>query len=211
MSGDTKKPGDFFSGPTRRATQPGADAGKSDPLRNQTRRVDSPPQRPARPGSAGAAGPDLSSATRVWRPGQDAGGGADPNADTAPSQTADDFVVGWLVIVDGPGQGNGLPLGYGWNSIGRGDDQRVRLDFGDDEIARDTQCAVAYDGKNRKFFIQHGGGSNLTYVGDAPVLAPQELSADATISMGATTLRFVPFCGDGFDWVDLGNGDAPSE
>lgn len=210
MSGDTKKPGDFFSGPTRRATQPGADAGKPDPLRNQTRRIDTPPHRPARPGGDGAGGPDLSSATRVWRPGQDTGeAGSDPDAPAA--QTADDFVVGWLVIVDGPGQGNGLPLGYGWNSIGRGEDQRVRVDFGDDEIARDTQCAVAYDGKNRKFFIQHGGGSNLTYVGDAPVLAPQELAADATISMGATTLRFVPFCGDAFDWADLGNGDAPTE
>ena len=217
MGGDTKKPGEFFSDPTRRVTQSGGDDGQDDPLRNQTRRIDAPRQaRPKRPSEGAGLEP---AATRLWRPGQEGPEGDGPAAteagqSAAPAdapQTADDFVVGWLVIVAGPGQGFSLPLGYGWNSIGRGDDQRIRLDFGDGEISRENHCAIAYDGKNRKFFIQHGGGRNLTYVGDTPVLAPQELTADATISIGSTSLRFVPFCGEQFDWADLGGSADQQE
>ncbi len=199
MSGDTKKPGNFFSEPTRRVTHPGADQRANDPLRDATRRVDTPPQNQGRPGQGGLSSP----ATRLWRPGQQSPG---PETDTpgAAAQTAaDDYVVGWLVVIDGPGQGRSLALGYGLNSIGRDAGQFVSLDFGDGEISRENHCSIAYDGKNRKFFIQHGGGRNLTYVGDTPVLSPQELSPDATIVIGSTTLRFVPLCGDAFDWADL--------
>jgi len=204
MSGDTKKPGNFFSSPTRRADQPSAEPPASDPLRNRTRRIDTPVPPQNRPNQPAMGGAGLTPATRIWRPGQQesAEGAPTSNAEQA---DGDDYVVGWLVIVDGPGKGIGLALGYGWNSIGRGEDQRVRLDFGDGEISRETHCAVAYDGKNRKFFIQHGGGRNLTYLGDDPVLAPQELQANARISLGRTSLQFVPFCGGSFDWADVSN------
>src|SRR5579863_6049785 len=36
------------------------------------------------------------------------------------AKASDDPVVGWVVVVDGPGKGNALPLGYGMNEIGRG-------------------------------------------------------------------------------------------
>ncbi len=92
--------------------------------------------------------------------------------------------------------------GYGMNSLGRGATDRIRLDFGDDQISRNGHAVVTYDPRGRKFYVQHGGGTNLTYLGDQPVLAPAELSALSHISIGHTVLRFVPLCGADFDWQD---------
>lgn len=118
------------------------------------------------------------------------------------SDSMEDPVAGWVVITAGPGKGRSLLLGYGTNTIGRGDDQRVRLDFGDDQISRENHALLTYDPKGRKFYVQHGGGTNLTYLGDDPVLAPTELPPRSFIQIGETTLCFIPFCGEGFDWQD---------
>ena len=114
----------------------------------------------------------------------------------------DDPVVGWLAVVEGPGKGRALQLGYGSNPIGRGRTARVSLDFGDNQVSRGGHAIVTYDPRGRKFSVQHGGGTNLTYLGDQPVLIPKELPALSHISIGATVLRFVPLCGDAFDWQD---------
>jgi len=112
----------------------------------------------------------------------------------------DDPVVGWLVVVEGPGSGNSVTLGYGLNTVGRGEESRVRINFGDEQISRDGHAQIIYDHKNVKFYVQHGGGDNLTYLDSAPVLSPQELKGGEQISMGDTTLRFVPLCNDAFNW-----------
>lgn len=109
-------------------------------------------------------------------------------------------VVGWLVVIDGPGRGQSLTLGYGVNSIGRGPDARVSLDFGDEEISRRSHASLTYDTRGRKFYIQHGGGTNLTYLGDAPVLQPHEIKGREIIGLGKTRLIFIPFCGPEFEW-----------
>ncbi len=121
----------------------------------------------------------------------------------APSANpADDPVVGWLVVIDGPGKGSSMALGYGMNQIGRQPDQKVCLPFGDELISRTGHAALTYDPMSRKFFLTHGGGRNLTYVAGAPVLSPTELAGGEEILMGRTRLRFVPFCGPSFDWQD---------
>ncbi len=122
--------------------------------------------------------------------------------EAGPADAMDDPVVGWLVIVDGPGQGTSLKLGYGANTMGRGKDQRLRLDFGDGQITREKHAIVTYDPRSRKSFIQHGGGKNLTYANGEPVLQASELAPLDEIQIGKTTLRFVPFCGPDFDWQD---------
>jgi hypothetical protein len=109
-------------------------------------------------------------------------------------------VVGWLVVIDGPGRGQSLKLGYGVNTIGRGPDARVSLDFGDEEISRSGHAMLTYDTKGRKFYIQHGGAANLTYLGDVPVLQPHEIKGREIIGIGNTRLIFVPFCGPDFEW-----------
>lgn len=112
-------------------------------------------------------------------------------------------VVGWLVVVKGPGRGGSIKLGYGMNSIGREADNRVCLPFGDELISRRKHAVLTYDPRGRKFYLQHGDSVNLTYVGESPVLAPVVLLGGETIRLGgATELRFVPLCGEDFDWED---------
>ena len=120
----------------------------------------------------------------------------------------DDPVVGWLVVVEGPGKGRAVPLGYGSNSIGRGATDRIKLDFGDEQISRSGHAVVTYDPRGRQYYVQHGGGTNLTYIGDQPVLAPTALPALSHISIGHTELRFVPLCGAEFDWQDTEGDEA---
>lgn len=117
-------------------------------------------------------------------------------------------VVGWLAVIQGPGRGNFAPLGYGRNSIGRAPSERVSLNFGDNNISRAHHAAVTYDPRGRKFYISHGDSDNLTYIGDRPVLSAEELPPHAHISIGETVLRFVPLCGDEFDWQDGDDGDS---
>ena len=140
--------------------------------------------------------------TRPYRPRS---GAAAPGAEAAGTEdTMSDAIVGWLVVVDGPGKGEVRRLGYGVNTLGRGGNARVKIDFGDEEISREGHATVTYDPKGRRFYLQHGGGRNLTYVGDEPVLAPTPLEACQHIVLGRTTFRFIALCGPDFDWQDLG-------
>ncbi len=142
--------------------------------------------------------------TRIYRPGR--GSVAKPPSATTdtpfPTQPSamDDPPVGWLVVINGPGQGNVATLGNGMNSIGRDSAERVSLDFGDEMISRSDHASITYDPRGKKFYIKHGGGTNLTYVNDRPVLSPQELPPHTHIMIGNTTLRFVPLSGEQFDW-----------
>lgn len=110
-------------------------------------------------------------------------------------------VVGWLVVVEGPGRGNSVNLGYGMNTIGRESGNRVCLPYGDMQISRSKHATLTYDPRGRKFFIQHGESTNLTYVGESPVLAPLELKPGDLVRLGDNTvLKFIPLCGDDFNW-----------
>ena len=128
---------------------------------------------------------------------------------TAESKTEqDDPVVGWLVVMKGPGRGRFRPVFYGQNSIGRAPDQRISIDFGDGGISREDHAYIAYDEVQRKFFVRDNGKANLVRCNGAPVMMPTEINSGDLISIGATTLRFVPFCGPDFDWLDEKETDA---
>lgn len=134
--------------------------------------------------------------TKIFRPSSKESLGVGDKNDSFVAEP----VVGWLVIIEGPGKGNFVKLGFGMNAIGRSSDSRVSIDFGDDQISRENHALLTYDTKNQKFYIQHGGGANLTYLGNAPVLQPYELTGNEVISIGNTKLYFVPFCGANFNW-----------
>jgi CheY-like chemotaxis protein len=110
-------------------------------------------------------------------------------------------VAGWLVIIRGPGTGQSVAIPSGMNTLGRGEDQRIRVDFGDSQIAR-SHALLTFDPKTRRFFLSHNTSNpNLTYVRGQVVLASSvELSAGDHIEVGTTTLRFVPLCGPDFSW-----------
>ncbi|MEM6825319.1 MAG: FHA domain-containing protein [Pseudomonadota bacterium] len=118
------------------------------------------------------------------------------------------FPVGWMVVVEGPGRGASFTLTAGASKIGRGEDQAIRLDYGDTSISRDNHAAVAYDNEQHCFFIGHGGKANLVRLNDMPVLSTEPLSDGDDIRIGETTLRFVAFCGPDFSWDGDGDGDS---
>ena len=117
------------------------------------------------------------------------------------------FPVGWILVVKGPGRGASYPLFAGASKIGRGEDQAIRLDFGDYSISRDNHAAVAYDDESHRFFLGHGGKANLVRLNNTPVLSTETLTDGDEIRIGETTLRFVALCGPEFSWDETGDDD----
>jgi hypothetical protein len=121
---------------------------------------------------------------------------------TEAQDASNDPVVGWLVVVKGPGRGNAVRLGYGWNSIGRDASQRACLNFGDSQISRLTHAKLLYEPRSRKFSLTLGEGTNPTYVRGEVLLAPIEIKSGDRIQMGETELLFLALCGESFEWQD---------
>jgi hypothetical protein len=142
--------------------------------------------------------------------------GTDPfeTGEAAPAAAVVRFPVGWIVVVEGPGRGASFTLFNGVSAIGRGDDQPVKLDFGDSSISRTNHAVLAYDNEQRKFFLGHGGKANIVRLNGKPVLSTEELAHNDMIRIGETTLRFLALCGADFDWSDeegTQGGDAGRE
>lgn len=114
---------------------------------------------------------------------------------------SEDPPVATLLVIAGPGAGRLVTMGYGMNHLGRGPDQRVRLDFGDEQISRNKHATLTYDRDGKRFFLQHGGGASLTYHDDTPVLEPLEIVDGARIRVGETELLFRTLIGPDFDWI----------
>lgn len=115
-----------------------------------------------------------------------------------------DPVVGWLVVVGGPGIGSFRPVFEGNNTLGRSASNRIAIDFGDDAISGEEQAYVRYDSTDRSFlFVPNLAKTNVVSVNDQRPAAAVPLSAMDVITMGRTQLVFVPFCGPDFDWSEL--------
>jgi hypothetical protein len=118
-----------------------------------------------------------------------------------------DPVVGWVVVVKGPGRGAALALHAGRNSLGAALGEDLRLAFGDPAIAASGHAFLAYDEEARVFFIEDGKKKELVRVNGRMLTETRPLAAGDEIRVGATTLRFVAFCGPDFDWAQP---DAPA-
>ncbi len=115
-----------------------------------------------------------------------------------------DPVVGWLVVVGGPGLGNFRPVFEGNNTIGRSKSQRIPIDFGDEAISSEEQAYIRYDSAERSFlFVPNLSKTNIVSVNDKRPTGATSLSSMDVITIGRTQLVFVPFCGSEFDWSDL--------
>lgn len=132
-----------------------------------------------------------------------------PKVDAAPAPVKmSKFPVGWIVVTDGPGRGEGFALFAGMSQIGRGDDQAVQLDFGDNSISRTNHAAIVYDPETREFTLGHGGKSNIVRLNDKPLISNETLSTGDVMRIGETVLRFVALCGEDFTWeVDDEDGE----
>ncbi|GEM_PF-2140247 len=121
---------------------------------------------------------------------------------TEPSEDTDAPVIGWLVIVDGPGKGKGFSFSYGDQSIGRGTENSLVLDFGDTGISREAHANVMYDPQVKEFYLTRGG-NNVYHQGNrVPGNGEVNLQSGDNILLGGTTLKFVALCGKDFDWND---------
>jgi hypothetical protein len=119
-------------------------------------------------------------------------------------QFVQDPVVGWLVIVGGPGLGAYRPIFEGNNTIGRAASNRVPLDFGDESISSEEQAYVRYDSNDRSFlFVPNLSKTNIVQVNAKKPTAAVELAAMDVIVMGRTQLVFMPFCSAEFDWSEI--------
>jgi hypothetical protein len=129
----------------------------------------------------------------------------------ASSDRGFDPVVGWLVVRRGLGRGCFRPIFYGQNSIGRGSDQRIVLDFGDPRISRQGHAFLIYDDVAQKFYIRDGGKTNLVRHNGQLVMTPTELHDRDELTIGGTTLLFVALCGSAFDWLTTESQKAAEE
>jgi hypothetical protein len=118
-----------------------------------------------------------------------------------------DPVVGWLVVVGGPGLGAYRPIYEGNNTIGRAKSQRIPVDFGDDTISSEEQAYIRYDSGDRSFlFVPNMAKTNVVSINSKKPTAAVALTAMDVITMGRTQLAFIPFCGEDFDWSELSDG-----
>ena len=115
-----------------------------------------------------------------------------------------DPVVGWLVIVGGPGIGSYRPIFEGNNTMGRSRSNRIPVDFGDDAISAEEQAYIRYDSADRTFlFVPNMAKTNVVSVNDKRPTSAVPLQSMDVITMGRTQLVFVAFCGPEFDWSEL--------
>jgi len=111
-------------------------------------------------------------------------------------------VVGWLVVVDGPGRGQFRGIYNGVNSIGRGDDQRICLNFGDEALSRTEHATIIFDEKTSIFYLERGKSANLLRLNGDAVIGQPVLSDGNELYLGETKVRFVALCGDDFSWTE---------
>jgi hypothetical protein len=153
--------------------------------------------------------------TRVVR-GKSADAAIAPTADTGRTQVVrgtptvarggfeQDPVVGWVVVVGGPGIGSFRPIYEGNNAVGRAPSQRIPIDFGDNTISSEEQAYIRYDSMDRSFlFVPNLAKTNVVAVNNKKPTGAIKLELMDVITMGRTQLAFVPFCSEEFDWSEL--------
>ncbi len=110
-----------------------------------------------------------------------------------------DPAVGFAICTEGPHKGEDFKLRAGRNFIGRSSQMDVALPD-DDTVSRENHALISYDTKNNAFLLIAGHGRGLTYCNKAQVEATLELNAYDVIEVGSSTLIFLPFCGERFQW-----------
>lgn len=111
-------------------------------------------------------------------------------------------VVGWLVCINGEYFGESFNLNAGRNEIGRASNMDIAL-VSEPTVSRNKHTIVTFEPKHKKFYVQPGESSGLTYLNGDLVLTPIELKANDIITLGKAIFIFVPFCGEYFSWDDV--------
>ena len=110
-----------------------------------------------------------------------------------------DPVVGWLVGIEGECIGQSFQLREGKNFVGRGEDMDVVI-RGDMAVARKRHACVIFEPRAGIFYAQPGESHELFYLNDNVVLNSEILKSHDVITLGETSLMFIPLCGPDFSW-----------
>lgn len=137
-------------------------------------------------------------------PGRDMGGspgGMSVTVALDETPTGVSPVRGWLVAVDGDKAGTAYNIHGEQNSIGRGQKFDINLSF-DKTVSSDGNAVIAYDSRNRKFFLSPvlGKGKNNVYLNDGLLLTPVELNDYDKIQLGTATYVFRSFCNENYTY-----------
>lgn len=108
-------------------------------------------------------------------------------------------VVGWLVGIEGECIGQSFQLREGKNFVGRGEDMDVVI-RGDMAVARKRHACVIFEPRAGIFYAQPGESHELFYLNDNVVLNSEILKSHDAITLGETSLMFIPLCGPDFSW-----------
>ena len=140
-----------------------------------------PPPQPNPPQGGGSG-----AATRRIVPTPDEPSGFDP-------------VMGWLVCTEGPDRGRDYRLRTAKNFIGRAPEMDICI-ANDEAVSRSKHAAVTFEPEQKKFWLLPGDAQGLVYLNGDVVHTPTELDTDDVVKVGQTSLMFVPFCGERFQW-----------
>jgi pSer/pThr/pTyr-binding forkhead associated (FHA) protein len=132
----------------------------------------------------------MSNETKITRRGEASGGGeALDDISTQLIRDKSNQVIGKLTVVEGPGAGNSVNVYSGTNQIGRGNDMRIQINFGDDTISRQQHAVITYDTKNLEVRVYDGGKPGGLWVNGTRVTADQAVKFGDLIKLGETTVK----------------------
>ncbi len=111
-----------------------------------------------------------------------------------------DPVVGWLVCVDGNDRGRDYRIRGENNYIGRSEKMPICIS-GDPGISRENHAVITFDPKTSSFKLSPGDARGMVYLNGEAVYSPVDLCAHDQIQLGNSQFRFIPLCGDRFQWA----------
>jgi pSer/pThr/pTyr-binding forkhead associated (FHA) protein len=127
--------------------------------------------------------------TRIKRHGESGSGDGLDDISTQILRDKSNQVIGKLTVVEGPGAGNSVNVFSGTNQIGRGDDQRIQINFGDDTISRQQHAVLTYDAAKLEARIYDGGKPGGLWVNGTRIVSDEAVKFGDTIKLGETTLK----------------------
>lgn len=98
--------------------------------------------------------------------------------------------VASLVILDGPGRGQGFFVTGPVCAIGRGEGQDIQLNFGDSYISRQGHARILQDTAAGGFVLEDGGKANPVLLNGTAIRGQRDLQNGDRVTVGGTTLRF---------------------
>lgn len=107
-----------------------------------------------------------------------------------PEFSADQTLYGWLVIVEGLGRGQSFPLRKDVSCVGRGADQDVSLNYGDEYISRSAHVTIRVDRALDLVAVCFEDKPNAVLLDGRVLSGTQRLKHKSQLTIGRTVLRF---------------------